>query len=338
MYFKDNNKSGSCYYSGFGHRFPYYEFSKTQHWIEIGQRLQKIFFLYLKLDEILTNLEADHGQIKQSKHDKGTGYVSTTAKPISNLVDPEEKKYICRLIETLYRQDLHEIVVLVPAFKELRPYENLKTNLTLYGNPPQRKKIEQYFDYITLNSLKQSLGEFYDIARKTLDDKTNEIVMPEPNMENCEFFHYYLSARDCYCEDKKDIALAVIRKGIEDILIKMWFLHFDDLSMVNLDDLPVLDNLPGFLKNKSMLDEQEFREIQPLIKYGNSGIHVVGEIPIEELYKNCKNKLNDGITIIETLTKKYAKLMREKKYGRINITRTGWSVGSGVFDEPFSRR
>ena len=340
MYFKDNNKSSKCSWFNDGYSFPYYEFSQLQQWLEVGQKIQKIYNLHRELDILLEAVNSKHGPMLEKKYDKTTGFTSATAKPIKEFIPPEQIKYICRLIEELFNRDLILISRVDNKIRELRPFKNLMTNLKIYkdGNNVSRDNVEKYFDYITLDSLRRNLIEFWDEVRKLLDDRTNEIAIPEPTVENREFYPYFLQSRDCYVENNEEIALAIIRKAIEDILTRLWMLHFDNLHDVDLNKRPGLDNLPGFLKSKSILEEQEFREAQPFIKYGNAGIHILGEIPKDKLNENAIRMINNGINFVNDLTKKYIELMRSKNYCNIEFTKTGFSIRIGELEEYFCKK
>jgi len=340
MYFKDNNKSAKCSWFGDGYSFPYYEFSKLQQWLEIGQKIQKIYHLHRELSILLDDIESIHGPILQKRYDKTTGYTSATAKPIKQFVPEDQMKHICRLIEELFNQDIDLIIRVDVRLKDLRPLKNLMENLKIYkdGNNVSREKIEKYFDYITLDSLRHNLLELWDEIRKFLDDKTNEILLPEPTIENREFYSYFLQSRDAYVEGNEEIALAIMRKAIEDILTRLWILHFENIHEVNLKERPKLDNLPGFLKSKGVLEEQEFREVLPFIKYGNAGIHILGEIPIERLVENSKRMINNGISFVNSLSKKYVGIMKSKGYCNIKFTKTGFSIRIGDLQDYICKR
>lgn len=335
MYFKDNNKSSKCSWFNDGYSFPYYEFSQLQQWLEVGQKIQKIYNLHRELDILLEAVNSKHGPILEKKYNKTTGFTSTTAKPIKEFIPDEQIKSICRLIEELFNRDLKFISTVDDEIRELRPFKNLMQNLKIYkyGNTVSRDNVEKYFDYITLDSLRRDLIEFWDEVRKLLDDRTNGITIPEPTVENREFYPYFLQSRDCYVEKNEEIALAIIRKAIEDILIRLWLLHFDNPHDANLNKRPGLDELPGFLKHKGILKEQEFREAQPFIKYGNAGIHIVGEIPKDKLNENAIRMINNGINFVNDLTKKYIELMRSKNYCNIEFTKTGFSISFGEIEK-----
>tara|TARA_Y100000310_G_scaffold272554_1_gene287607 strand:+ start:7380 stop:8447 length:1068 start_codon:yes stop_codon:yes gene_type:complete len=330
MYFKDNNKSSKCWFGG-EYSFPYYEFSKLQQWLEIGQKIQKIYHLHRELSILLDDVESNHSPILQRKYDKTTGYTSETAKPIRQFVPKGQIKYICRLIEELFNQDIVLIVRVDIRLRELHPFNNLMENLKIYkeDNKVSRENIEKYFDYITLDSLRHNLLELWDEIRKFLDDKTNEIIIPKPTIENREFYSYFLQSRDAYVEGNEEIALAIIRKAIEDILIRFWILHFDEFHKIDLKKKPDLDDLPGFLRQKGILEEQEFREARPFIKYGNAGIHILGETPKEKLIENSRRMINNGINFVNDLSKKYVETMKSKNYCNIRFTKTGFSIGTG---------
>lgn len=331
MYFKDNSKSGKSGWFGDGHSFSYYEFSRLQQWLEVGQRLQRIYSLYTEIDSLLKELNSKHGPILQERYNRVTGYTTGIAKPIKNFVDSDRIRYISRLIEELFNRDLKLILTVSNEIRELRSYKNLAKSIKMYGdeNNTSRETIEKHFGYLTLDSLRHNLVEFWDEVRKQLDDKTNEIIIPEPTMENREFFSYFLQSRDCYCEKNQEIALAIIRKAIEDILTRLWILYFDNLQDIDFNQRPNLDNLPGFLKSKGILEEQEFREAQPLIKYGNAGIHIKGEIPKKRLFEKCGLMINTGINFVNNLCRKYIELMQDKGYCSIQFTKTGFSIKKG---------
>lgn len=335
MYFKDNQKSCKSSLFSDGFNFPYYEFSKLQQWLEVGQRIQKIYHLHREIVILLEDLDSKHGPILQKMYDKTTGFTSTTAKPIKHFLQNEQIKYICRLIKELFNRDLDLISRVDIRIRELRPFKNLMENLKIYkdGNNVSKENVEKYFDYITLDSLSHNLLELWDDIRKFLDNKTNEIILPAPTIENREFYSYFLQSRDCYVEGNEEIALAIIRKAVEDILTRFWILHFDKLHDVDLKSRPELDNLPGFLKGRSVLGEQEFREAQPLIKYGNAGIHILGEIPKDKLTENARRMINNGINFVNSLSKKYIELMRSKNYCDIEFTKTGFSIRSGKLED-----
>ncbi len=336
MYFKDNGKSEKFVYFGNGYEFNHYEFSKIQQWMEVGQRLQKIFFLQNKLYEILTNLEAEHGPFIKEVHDKVTGYTGgTSIKPVKDFLKEDEIKYISRLIEKCYNKDLKFITNVDRKFRELRPYKNLVESQKMFceNDKAKRELIEKYFDYMILKGLKRNLLDFWDQVRKKLDDKTNEISIPEPTIENREFYGYFLRSRDNYCEGDKEIALGIIRKAVEDILTRLWILSFDNLSDIKFDRRDSMDGLPGILKEKGKLTEQEARDARAFVKHGNAGLHVKGEIPIDKLYENCKLNINKGISFVNGLTKKYVDLMVEKDYCSMEFTKTGFTVGMGDFHQ-----
>jgi hypothetical protein len=334
MYYKNGKSNKSCYF-GKEYIFNNYEFSKIQQWLEVGQRLQKIYMLHQELRILLQELVSKHGPILQEEYDKVTGFTTGTAKPIITLVERDKTKYLCRLIEQTYNKDLNLIISVCPASRNFRTYKNLQENMKIYSanNQAIRILIEKNFDYITLDSLQRQLLDFWDELRRYLDDITDEIIIPVPTRENKEFFNYFLQARDNYCEGNKEMALAIIRKAIEDILTKLWILQFDNLKDMDFNQRPDLDNLPGYLKSKGILEEQEFREAQPFIKYGNAGIHVKAEIPIERLEANCKLMINNGINFINSLTKKYYGLMGKRKYLFIKFTKTGYSIGLGKIED-----
>jgi hypothetical protein len=335
MYFKDNQKSCKSILFGDGFYFPYYEFSKLQQWLEVGQRIQKIYHLHREISILLEDLDSKHGPILQKTHDKTTGFTSATAKPIKQFLQTEQIKFICRLIEELFNRDLDLISNVDIRIRELRAFKNLMENLKIYkdGNNVSKENVEKYFDYITLDLLSHNLLELWDDIRKFLDDKTNEIILPKPTIENREFYSYFLQSRDCYVESNEEIALAIIRKAVEDILTRFWILHFDKLDDVDLKNRPELDNLPGFLKGKKILLEQEFREAQPFVKYGNAGIHILGEIPKDRLTENARRMINNGINFVNSLSKKYIELMRAKNYCNIEFTKTGFSIGIGKLED-----
>ncbi|MFH2106503.1 MAG: hypothetical protein ABII22_04530 [Candidatus Micrarchaeota archaeon] len=335
MYFKDNNKSTKSMFFGDGYLFHYYEFSILQQWLEVGQRLQKLFHLYQEISILLEEVESKHGPILQKKYDKATGFTSGTAKPIKPFLQETQIKYISRLIEELFNRDLDLIVKVDVRIRELRPFKNLMENLKIYkdGNSVSKENVEKYFDYITLDSLQHNLLEFWDDVRKLLDDKTNEIAIPEPKIANREFYHYFLQSRDNYVEGNVEIALAIIRKAVEDILTRFWILHFEKLNEIDLKKRPELDNLPGFLRSKGTLDDQEVREAMPFIKYGNAGIHVLGEIPSEKISSNAKRMINNGISFVDGMSEKYIEKMRLKKYCNIEFTKTGFSIRCGNIEQ-----
>lgn len=339
MYFKNNNKSSKCSWFNDGYSFSYYEFSQLQQWLEVGKKLQKIYNLYLELDILLETVDSKHGPILEKKYNKTTGFTSTIAKPIKEFISSEQIKFICRLIEELYMGDLTFISSVDNHIRELRPFKNLMENLAIYRREDNvsRETIEQYFNYITLNSLRRDLIEFWNDVQKLLDDRTNGIIIPEPTFENREFYQYFLQSRDCYVEKNDEIALAIIRKAMEDILTRLWLLHFDNLNDIKLNERPRLDQLPGFLKHKGILNEQELRDAKPFIKYGNAGIHIVGEIYKDKLNENAMRMINNGINFVNDLTKKYIELMRDKNYCNIKFTKIGYTISYGKIEEYISK-
>jgi hypothetical protein len=339
MYFKDNGKQG-YFYGGFEIYFPYYEFSKVQHWLEVGQRLQKIFHLHRELTILLDDLDSKHGQIYTKTYDKTTGYTSGTAKPIIPLVAPDQIKYYSRMIEQCFNEDIDLITRVDLRIREFRSYNNLKENQVFFceDNRASREKIEQHFDYIILDSLKENLFEFWDDVRKFLDDLTNKIILPKPSISNREFYPYFLQSRDCFVEGDHEIALAVMRKAVEDILTRLWILSYNNLHEIDMKNKQDLDNLPGYLKHKGTLTDQEAREVLPFIKYGNASIHVWGEIPQDKLLKEAPRMINNCISFINTLSSKYIKLMTERKYTHIDFTKVGLSVGMGNLMDYVARK
>ncbi|MCX6817302.1 MAG: hypothetical protein NTU57_00405 [Candidatus Aenigmarchaeota archaeon] len=334
MYFRDNKKSCKSISFGDGLYFPYYEFSKLQQWLEVGQRIERVYNLHRELSILLDGLDSKHGPILQKTYDKTTGFTSATAKPVKQFLQDEQIKYLCRLIEELFNKDLELISKADIRIREMRPFKNLMENLKIYkdGNNVSKENVEKYFDFMILDSLRHDLLELWDDIRKFLDDKTNEIILPEPTIENREFYSYFLQSRDCYVEANEEIALAVIRKAVEDILTRLWILHFDKLNDIDLKNRKELDNLPGFLKGRQILSEQEFREAQPFVKYGNAGIHILGEIPKEKLTENARRMINNGINFVNSLSKKYIELMRKKNYSNIEFTKTGFSINIGKLE------
>src|SRR3989344_7514489 len=109
MYFKDNGKSCKSFYSGDGYDFFGYEFSDRQKWLELGQCLQRLFDLHAKIKELLKELESKHGKILIEEYDKGSGFTHGHVKPIIDLVDSQEKKVICRIIEKVIQQNFDTI-------------------------------------------------------------------------------------------------------------------------------------------------------------------------------------------------------------------------------------
>ena len=340
MYFKDNQKSGKCSVFAEGFVFPYYEFSKIQQWLEVGQGLLRIFILYGELDVLLNDIDSKHGPILQREYDKTTGLTSGTAKPIKEFVPTEQIKFFCRLIEEMFNRDLDLISRVEPKIRELRPFKNLMENLKIYGigSRVSRDNVEKYFDYITLDSLRHNLLEFWDLVRKLLDDKTNEIIIPKPTTQNREFYSYFLQSRDNYVQGDEEAALAIIRKAVEDILSRLWILSHDRLHEIDLKKRENLDNLPGVLKNKRIITEQEFRDIQPYIKYGNAGSHIWGEISKDKLTENARRMINNGINFINNLSKKYIDMMISKGYCKIEFTKTGFTVSEGDLNDYLTRK
>lgn len=86
-----------------------------------------------------------------------------------------------------------------------------------------------------------------------------------------------------------------------------------------------------------MLTEQEFREVVPIIKFGNAGIHVTGEISKDRLHRECSQVINSGIRFVNNVTSTYINKLMEKGYGSIVLEKTGFSVPQGNFYECIAR-
>jgi len=338
MYFKDNGKDRRWVYFGDGYKFNNYQFSKPQQWIAVGQSLQKILDLSTELGDFLDKLETDHGPLKVKKKDKASGHISEHSKPILPLVEKEDVEYYSRKLEQI-GTDVSLITSVDSSIIDLRTYKNLMVFMESNGKWKKREKISEHFDYIILIRIKEYMESLYHDVLKKQDDKTNEIVIPEPTIENREFYEHFLRCRDSYCEGDKETALAILRKCVENILARLWVLSHESFNDIDLKKFKGigLDNLPDWLQNQNILEEQEKRDLRPYVKYGNAGSHVVAEIPLKKIESETVLKLNQGIVSVNNLVSKYQDWMKKRGYCSIDFDKTGLSASVGDLNDYIAR-
>ena len=328
MYFKGKKDLTIMINVGNDKYITYPEFSKIQQWLEVGQRLEKLFSLSSELNAYLLNLNGERGPLIKETYDRGSGLTHITTKSILPFAEKEDIERFSRLIKNVYTSHLPLICRINNEASDYQSYKNLLQHKKSFstGSEIDRDSVKRGFDFSTLDSFQRELSRFWDDVRKGLDDLTREIIIPERTDENNEFYHHFVEARDCYSEGNKEIALAIMRKALEDVLFRILIVNSSDPPNVDISKLDRLDNLPGKLQSSGFIEKPEMRDAIAFVKYGNSGAHVFGEISSNVINTNCATEMNKCMSLIDRLSKMYHRKLMELGYSYIEITKTGFSL------------